>query len=69
MVRVITQILIGLMLLFGALNLARRVIFHFRSKDIPKGLYFLVLSATALFFSLLAFYFAYSGLTEIWNRP
>jgi hypothetical protein len=65
MVRVITQILIGLMLFFGALNLARRILFHFHAKNVPKALYFLLLFAGALFFSVLAFYYAYSGLTEL----
>ncbi len=68
MVRVITQVLIGLMLLFGALNLLRRAIFHFKSKNVLKGLYFLLLFAGAIFFSILAFYYAYSGITETWNR-
>ncbi len=68
MVRVITQILIGLMLLFGALNLARRALFHFRSKKVLKALCFSLLFAAALFFSILAFYYAYSGVMEVWNK-
>jgi hypothetical protein len=64
MVRVITQILVGLMLLFGAINLVAKALVHIRNKRIPRALYFLSLSAIALFFSVLAFYYAYSGLTE-----
>lgn len=68
MVRVVTQILIGLMLLFGALNLARKAISSIASGNIPKGLYFLLLFGVAVFFSILAFYYAYSGMTEIWPK-
>ena len=65
MVRIITQILIGLMLFFGGLNLAFRVLRCIRMKNLPKALYFLLLCAGALFFAVLAFYYAYSGLTEL----
>jgi hypothetical protein len=65
MVRVITQVMIGLMLFFGALNLAYRVLLYFRMKNLPKALYFLLLCAGALFFGVLAFYYAYSGLTGL----
>jgi hypothetical protein len=65
MVRVITQIMIGLMLFFGGLNLAYRFLLYFRIKNIARALYFLLLSAGALFFAVLAFYYAYSGLTEL----
>ncbi len=68
MVRVITQILIGLMLLFGALNLSRRSIFYFRSKSLPRALYFLLLLAVCIFFSVLAFYYAYSGINDMLGR-
>ncbi len=67
MVRVTTQILIGLMLLFGAVNLARKAVYSFRSGNTLKGLYFLLLFSVALFFSVLAFYYAYSGVTELWS--
>ncbi len=68
MVRIITQVLIGLMLLFGSLNLACRVLKYLQMKNIPKALYFLLICAGALFFAVLAFYYAYSGLTEL-RRP
>lgn len=67
MVRVITQILIGLMLLFGAITLANRFVFHIRRKSVPEALYFLLLFSIALFFSVLAFFYAYSGIRELWK--
>ena len=64
MVRVITQILVGLMLLFGAINLMAKALMQIRKKGLARALYFLILSAVALFFSIMAFYYAYSGLTK-----
>jgi hypothetical protein len=63
--RIITQILIGLMLFFGVLTLAPRAIFHFRRGDVLRGLYFLLFVAVALFFAVMAFYFAYGGIKEL----
>ena len=65
MLRIITQILIGLMLVFGALNLAPRAVLHIRGKDIPRALLFLVLVSVSLFFAVMAFYFAYTGICEL----
>lgn len=67
MVRVVTQILIGLMIFFGAVNLAIRAMYYFRQKNLTKTLLFLSLSAVALFIAVLAFYYAYSGLSELWK--
>lgn len=64
MLRIITQILIGLMLTFGALTLAPRAVFHLRKRDVVKGLCFLLLVSVIVFFSLMAFYFAYAGIKE-----
>ncbi|MCL5024248.1 MAG: hypothetical protein M1497_12970 [Nitrospirae bacterium] len=64
MMRIVTQVLIGLMLLFGAVNLAPRVAFHFRSGNGLRSLLFLVLALVSLFFSVMAFYFAYVGIRE-----
>lgn len=62
MVRIITQILVGLMLFFGVLTLGERVVFYIRTKNIRRALYFLVLWSLALLFCLMAFYFAYAEL-------
>jgi len=64
MVRIVTQILIGLMLLFGAFTLAPKMLFHFKNKNMPRALYFLFLWLISLSFSIAAFYYAYAGLTE-----
>ncbi|MCL5422293.1 MAG: hypothetical protein M1461_07470 [Nitrospirae bacterium] len=63
--RIITQILIGLMLSFGVITLFPRAIFHFRRGDTLRALYFLLLVAVTLFFSVMAFYFAYGGIKEL----
>lgn len=63
--RIITQILIGLMLFFGVITLAPRAIVHFRTGNTLRALYFVLLVALTLFFSVLAFYFAYGGIKEL----
>ena len=63
--RIITQMLIGLMLFFGVLTLVPRAVFHFRSKALLRGFYFILLAVVALFFSVMAFYFAYGGIREL----
>lgn len=65
MLRIITQILIALMLLFGAINLAPRVAVHFRGGNVMRALLFLLLVALTLFLSVMAFYFAYGGIMEL----
>jgi len=67
MVRVITQILIGLMLVFGVITLGYRVFFYIARGNILRALYFLLPCSIALFFAVLAFYYAYSGIMEIWK--
>lgn len=67
MVRVITQILVGLMLSFGAITLAKRLTFHIRKKSILRALYFLLLCSIASFFMVMAFYYAYSEIRELWK--
>jgi len=67
MVRVITQILIGLMLVFGVITLGYRVLFYISKGKILRALYFLLPCSIALFFAVLAFYYAYSGIIEIWK--
>ncbi|HET6515454.1 MAG TPA: hypothetical protein VFG09_09875 [Thermodesulfovibrionales bacterium] len=64
MFRIATQILIGLMLIFGVLTLAPRFIFHVRAKNVPRALYLLMMILTMLFFGVLSFHYAYSVITE-----
>lgn len=59
MVRMVTQILVGLMLLFGVATLFPKSYFEFRSGRKQKGVLYLVLGGLALFFSSMAFYYAY----------
>lgn len=67
MIRIITQILIGLMLIFGTFTLAPRAVFHLRAKAFARGLYLSAMIFIMLFFSVMAFYFAYSGIRELWR--
>lgn len=59
MVRAVTQLLVGLMLLFGALTLFPKAFLEFRTGKISKGLVSVLLGSCALFFSWMAFYYAY----------
>ncbi|MEW6118248.1 MAG: hypothetical protein AB1553_15320 [Nitrospirota bacterium] len=62
MTRIITQILMGLMLLFGTVTLTPRLLFHFRSGNKTRALYLLLLWVLSLFFALAAFYYAFIGI-------
>jgi len=59
MARIITQVLVGLMLLFGAVTLFPKAYFEFRGKKLGKGILSFSLGCAALFFSGMAFYYAY----------
>ena len=59
MARIITQLLVGLMLLFGTVTLLPKAYFEFRSEKFGKGMLSLFLACAALFFSCMAFYYAY----------
>jgi hypothetical protein len=59
MVRTVTQLLVGLMLLFGALTLFPKAFLEFRTGKITKGFVSALLGLCALFFSWMAFYYAY----------
>ena len=59
MVRIITQILIGLMLFFGVTTLFPKSYIEFRAKRPAKGLLYALLGLLALYFSTVAFLHAY----------
>jgi len=59
MIRMITQILAGLMLLFGAATLFPKSYFEFKAKKTRKSIVSFVLGTLSLFFSIMAFYYAY----------
>ncbi|MCL4492109.1 MAG: hypothetical protein M1510_09455 [Nitrospirae bacterium] len=64
MLRIITQILMGLMLLFGTITLTPKLLSHLRAGNLLKVFYFIVLWSVSLSFAIAAFYYAYSGCTE-----
>ncbi|MDA8104504.1 MAG: hypothetical protein M0Z71_03905 [Nitrospiraceae bacterium] len=59
MVRMITQVLAGLMLLFGAATLFPKAYFEYRFRRTRKSLLYFSLGLLALFFSIMAFVYAY----------
>jgi len=65
MVRMITQILAGLMLLFGAATLLPKSYFDFRAKRLASAVRYGALGSLSLFFSMMAFYYAYLLLKEL----
>ena len=65
MVRMVTQILAGIMLLFGAATLFPKAYFEHRAERTGKSILFFVLGVLALFFSIMAFVYAYLILKEI----
>lgn len=59
MARIITQILVGLMLLFGTVTLLPKAYIEFKAGKFWKGILSIFLASVALFFSCMAFYYAY----------
>ncbi len=59
MARMIAQILAGLMLLFGVVTLFAKSFFEYRAKRIRSGVIYTLFGLAALFFSLMAFIYAY----------
>jgi hypothetical protein len=59
MVRIITQVLAGLMLLFGAATLFPKSYIEYKAKKTRKVILYFFLGVLALFFSIMAFVYAY----------
>ncbi len=59
MVRMITQVLAGLMLLFGAATLFPKAYLEYKARRSAKSVLYLLLGLFALFFSIMAFVYAY----------
>jgi len=59
MVRMITQILAGLMLLFGAATLFPKAYIEYRARNLRKSILYFFLGFCALFFAIMAFVYAY----------
>ena len=65
MVRMITQVLAGLMLLFGAATLLPKAYLEHKAGRTGKSILYFLFGFCALFFSIMAFVYAYLILTEI----
>jgi hypothetical protein len=59
MVRMITQVLAGLMLLFGAATLFPKAYIEYKTKKTRKSMASFILGLLALFFAIMAFVYAY----------
>ncbi len=59
MVRMITQVLAGLMLLFGAATLFPKSYLEYKAGRVGKSILYFFLAFLALFFSTMAFVYAY----------
>ena len=63
MTRMITQILAGLMLFFGAITLFPKSYKEFKAERKTQGIKYLIFGILATFFSIMAFGMAYHILT------
>jgi hypothetical protein len=61
LVRIITQLLVGLMLFFGVLTLFPKAYLEFRANRAGKAAKYILLGLLALFFSAMSFLYAYLG--------
>ncbi len=59
MTRLIAQILVGVMLLFGVFTLIPKAYIQFKYGKKSKGILYVILGLLAVFFSCMAFYYAY----------
>ena len=64
MVRCITQVLMGLMFLFGAVMLTLKGFYHLSRKKVFSALYVILISVALLALAVLALQSAYSGLGD-----
>jgi hypothetical protein len=65
MMRLVTQILVGLMLLFGTATLIPRAAICFRLGRKGRGVLYVVLGVLSTAFALMAFGYAYTAATDI----
>jgi hypothetical protein len=61
MTRIVTQLLVGLMLLFGVLTLFPKAYLEFRANRSGQTIKYILLGLLALFFSAMSFLYAYLG--------
>lgn len=62
MVRIVTQLLVGFMLIFGAVMLTPKLLLMVRQKNAFRGIYYLMLWSISVIFSVMAFYYALHGI-------
>ncbi len=66
MVRLTTQILLGLMLFFGTATIVPKAIAHLRMKNTGRGILYVFLSLLCALFSVMAFHYAYTIFRELY---
>ncbi|TAL28353.1 MAG: hypothetical protein EPN94_00465 [Nitrospirae bacterium] len=66
MIRMITQILLGLMLFFGTATIFPKAIAHLKMKNTGKSILYIFLSLLCALFSILAFHYAYTIFRDIY---
>jgi hypothetical protein len=64
-VRIVTQLLMGLMLLFATVTLTPKLMVKTREKKLLYALYYLMLWCVSLVFALTAFYYAYREFSDL----
>ena len=64
MMRVFTQVLMGVMLLFGTATLFPRAIIYYRLGQKGRGVLYALLGVLATLFAVMSFGYAYTGMTE-----
>jgi len=65
MERFITQIILGIVLLFGTATLLPRGIVLIRGGEPKRGIFYLFMAGICTFFSLMSFLFSYTVFKEI----
>ncbi len=63
MMRVITQVLVGLMLLFGTATLFPKAVIYYRLGQKGRGVLYALLGVLATLFAVMSFGYAYTGMT------
>lgn len=64
MIRIVTQVLVGLMLLFATATLVPRAIIYLKFGRKRKGVLYIFLGVLATVFAVMSFGYAYSILTR-----
>ncbi|MDP2167743.1 MAG: hypothetical protein Q8J64_05350 [Thermodesulfovibrionales bacterium] len=63
-IRMATQIILGLTLFFGTATLVPRGVLYLRYKSAPKGVLYIFMGLLCAFFSIMAFHYAYAIFAE-----